>query len=74
MPKLKPLSVKQFISILSKLGYGCYRQKGSHAIFKNAEGGLVTVPIHSGTLDRNLMLKIIKKELRMSRKEFEKLV
>jgi len=74
MPKLKPLSSKKFISIILKLGYNFHRQRGSHAIFVKGEN-LVTVPIHSGNkLDRNLVLKIIKKELKITREEFEKLL
>lgn len=73
MPKLKPLSPKQLIKIIEKLGYKFLRQKGSHATFAKQEK-IVIIPVHSGKkIDRGLLLKIIKKELKMSRKEFEKL-
>jgi predicted RNA binding protein YcfA (HicA-like mRNA interferase family) len=74
MPKLKPLSPKQFIYLVEKCGYFFVRQKGSHQVFSNKQGGIVTVPIHAGKIDRHLMLKIIKKELKISRDEFEKLL
>jgi len=75
MPKLKPVSPKQLIKIIEKLGYRFLRQKGSHATFANAEGKILVVPIHAGRkIDRGLLLKIVKKELGMAREEFEKLL
>ena len=75
MPKLKPLSPNQLIKIIGLLGFKFLRQKGSHAIFSNSKGDLVVIPIHSkGKIDRGLLLKIIKKELKISREEFEKLL
>ena len=75
MPKLNLLSARQFIKILEKQGYSLLRQKGSHKIFTNEKGNLVTGPVHAGKkLDRSLMLKIIKKEMRLTREEFEKLL
>lgn len=74
MPKLKPLSAKQLIKIIEKQGYRPLRQKGSHATFAK-EGRIVVIPIHSKRkIDRGLLLKIIKKELKMTRQEFEKLL
>ena len=75
MPKLKPLSPKQLIKIIEKLGFKFLRQKGSHATFINKENKIVVIPIHSGNrIDRGLLLKIIKKELNLTREEFEKLI
>lgn len=75
MPKLKFLSSKQLIKIIEKLGYYFLRQKGSHATYANSPGKIVVIPIHAGRkIDRGLLLKIIKKELRMTREDFEKLL
>jgi hypothetical protein len=50
------------------------RQKGSHATFAK-EGKIVIMPVHSRRkIDRGLLLKIIKKELKITREEFEKLL
>tara|TARA_Y100000310_G_C20702557_1_gene831273 strand:+ start:9437 stop:9664 length:228 start_codon:yes stop_codon:yes gene_type:complete len=73
MPKLKALSSKQFIKIIEKLGYKFLRQKGSHATYVSPDKRIVVIPIHSGKkIDRGLLLKIVKKELKMTREEFEK--
>ena len=75
MPKLTPISPKDLIKIIEKCGYRFLRQKGSHATFANGNGNIVVIPIHSGKkIDRGLLLKIIKKELKMTREEFEKLL
>ena len=75
MPKLKPISSKQLIKIIEKLGFKFLRQKGSHATFTDNKGKIVVIPIHSGRkIDRGLLLKIIKKELKITRKEFENLM
>lgn len=45
----KPIvTAKEFIKILKKLDFYLDLQKGSHAIYKNAQGRRVVVPIHSG--------------------------
>ncbi|HLC36535.1 MAG TPA: type II toxin-antitoxin system HicA family toxin [archaeon] len=73
MPKLKPLTANELIKIIEKLGYEFLRQKGSHATFANNSRNIVVIPIHSGRkIDKGLLLKIIKKELKMTREEFEK--
>lgn len=75
MPKLKPLSSNELIKIVEKLGYSFLRQKGSHATYANKKGEIIVIPIHSGRkIDRGLLLKIIKKELKLTREEFEKLL
>ena len=75
MPKLKPLSPQQLRKIIEKLGFKFLRQKGSHAVFSKPEGGILVIPIHAKRkIDKGLLLKIIKKEVKMTRGEFEKLV
>ena len=46
MPKLPPLSGKEVIKALSKLGYQHIRTRGSHAILnKITESGKITIPV-----------------------------
>jgi predicted RNA binding protein YcfA (HicA-like mRNA interferase family) len=74
MPKLKAVSARELIKILEKIGYKKIRQKGSHISFANEFGKIVVIPFHSNKkIDKGLLLKIIKKELGLTRKEFEKL-
>jgi len=48
MSNLPTVKARQFIRVIENLGFYLDRQKGSHAIYKNADGQRVTVPIHSG--------------------------
>jgi predicted RNA binding protein YcfA (HicA-like mRNA interferase family) len=45
--KLPRITAQQAIKVLEKIGFVCVRQSGSHKIYKNAEGRLVTVPYYS---------------------------
>lgn len=75
MPKLKPLPAKKLIKIIEKLGFKFLRQRGSHATFFSQDGRMVVIPVHSGKkIDRGLLLKIIKKELGITREAFEELI
>jgi predicted RNA binding protein YcfA (HicA-like mRNA interferase family) len=75
MPKLRPLSPKELASVVEKLGYRFARQKGSHATFVHSDGRIVVIPMHSNQkIDRGLLLKIIKKQLGLTREQFEKLL
>lgn len=48
MSNFPAVKAKDFIRVISKLGYQLHRQKGSHGIYKNSSGQRVVVPIHSG--------------------------
>ena len=49
------------------------RQEGSHVFLRHKDKRTTTVPVHPGEkLDRGLLNKIIKKDLKISREEFEK--
>ncbi|WP_408648708.1 type II toxin-antitoxin system HicA family toxin [Tumidithrix elongata] len=45
---LATVKAKEFIRAIEKLGFYFDRQKGSHAVYKNADGKRVVIPIHSG--------------------------
>ena len=75
MAKLPQLTAGELIKILKKIGFEAMRQHGSHVFLKHADGRTTVVPNHPGEkLDRGLMLKIIKKDVQISREVFEKLL
>jgi len=73
MAKLPLISAKEFLKILQEMGFKLARQTGSHVFLRHEDGRTTTVPVHpSEKLDRGLLNKIIKKDIKISRKEFEK--
>ncbi len=75
MAKLKLLSPKELIKVLEKMGFERTRQKGSHIRFVHPDGRKTTVAFHAGMdIGPGLLNKIIKKDLQITREEFEKLV
>lgn len=70
MSNLPTVKAKDFIKVITKLGYQFQRQKGSHAIYKNSIGTRVTVPIHSGKdLKSGTLLGMIK-DIGLEKEEF----
>ena len=75
MPKLPLLTANQFVKILKKLGFEFKRQQGSHMFFEHSDGRTTVVPNHPGEeIDRGLLNKIIKHDLKLNREEFLKLI
>lgn len=75
MAKLPLLRAIELIKILAKIGFKPTRQEGSHVFLKHDDGRTTTVPNNPGEkLDRGLLNKIIKKDVKLSREEFEKLL
>lgn len=75
MVKLPLISANELIKILSKIGFEIMRQSGSHIFLRHQDGRTTVVPNHPGEkIDRGLLNKIIKKDLQISREEFEKLL
>jgi len=75
MPKLPILKADELIKILEKMDFELTRQKGSHAFFKHSDGRTTVIPIHpTEEIDRSLLNKIIKHDLKISREEFMKYV
>jgi len=55
------VTARQVIGVLEKINFRWARQKGSHAIYKNAEGKRATVPVHSGkTLHPKVLQNILR--------------
>lgn len=75
MAKLPKLTGKELSKIIKKIGFVYSHTKGSHLIYKHPDGRRTTIPYHSGEeIGPGLLNKIIKRELRLTRKEFLKLV
>ena len=73
MTKLPLLSSKELIRIIKKFGFVLKRQQGSHMFFEHPDGRTTVIPNHPGEdIDRGLLNKIIKKDLKVSREEFIK--
>jgi len=59
--RLPRVTARQVIGVLEKIKFRWARQKGSHAIYKNAEGKRATVPVHSGkTLHPKVLQNILR--------------
>ena len=73
MAKLPLINAIELVKILAKIGFKVIRQEGSHMYLRHEDGRTTTVPNHPGEkLDRGLLNKIIKKDIRISREEFQK--
>jgi len=71
MTKLPPISGKELVSFLEKIGFNIIRTKGSHVRLKSEEGKYTTVPIHSNKeLPKGLLRKIIREDLEIELEEF----
>jgi len=75
LPKLPLLKARQLVKILEKLGFQLLRQQGSHMFFQHPDGRTTVVPNHPGEqLDRGLLNKIIRKDVQITREEFDRLL
>lgn len=71
MPKLPLLTAKEMTKILQKLGFVLKRQEGSHMFFEHPDGRTTIIPNHGGEeIDRGLLNKIVKHDLKIERDEF----
>ena len=75
MTKLPLMTAIEFVKILKKLGFEFRSQEGSHMFFAHPDGRTTVVPNHPGDdIDRGLLNKIVKHDLRLTREEFLKLI
>jgi predicted RNA binding protein YcfA (HicA-like mRNA interferase family) len=71
LSKFPLLTAKELIKILNKIGFEVIRQKGSHVFIAHPDGRASIVPVHSGeTIGRGLLVKIIKEDIKISKKDF----
>lgn len=73
MSRLPLISARELAKVLEKMKFKLIRQEGSHMFFRHDDGRTTVIPYHSGEdIGTGLLLKIIKKDLQISREEFEK--
>jgi len=73
MPRL--VKAKELIKVLEKLGFKEIRVTGSHHRFIHEDGRKISVPVHgSEPIGKGLLNKIVKKDVRISKEEFEELL
>ncbi len=71
LPTLKP---QRLIKIIKKLGFEKIRQEGSHVFLKHLDGRTTVVPVHQGKdIGRGLLREILN-DIKITPKEFQKLV
>ncbi len=73
MPKIPPVPPEKMIKILKAVGFVEVRQKGSHVILKKGKK-LMVVPVHKGKPLKRGLVRLIIKEVGISREEFFKLL
>ena len=75
MSRLPVIRARDFVRVLTALGFVLVRQKGSHAFYRHPRDGRTTVvPLHGGEdLDRSLLREILR-EIRVSTEEFVQLL
>jgi predicted RNA binding protein YcfA (HicA-like mRNA interferase family) len=72
--KISTISGKQLVKVIEKMGFIHVHTVGSHWIYKHPDGRKTTIPIHSNEdICIGLLIKIIKKDLNITRDEFLKL-
>ena len=75
MAKLPRLTGKELAKVVEKLGFIYSHTTGSHMVHKHPDGRRTTIPHHVGEeIGPGLLNKIIKKDLQITREEFEGLL
>lgn len=59
-PRLPSMTPREMVKALRKVGFRELRQNGSHLVLQDQIGRRVTVPMHTGDLDRSLAHDIIR--------------
>lgn len=75
MSKIPKLTGREVARIAEKFGFVHSHTTGSHMVYKHPDGRRTTIPYHANEeIGPGLLNKIIKKDLRISRKEFMEFV
>ena len=72
--KLQRVTASEVISVFERLGFFLARQSGSHKIFKNERGRMVTVPYHAGKTLHPKVLQNILRDTDLTIESFRKLL
>jgi len=73
--KLPQLTAKELAKAIDKIGFKFKRQHGSHMFFEHSDERTTIIPKHPGEkIDRGLLNKIIKHDIKISRQKLIKLV
>lgn len=70
MAKLPILKPREVVALLTKHGFTCVRQRGSHMQFRHADGRATTVPDHGGRDISPFLLRQIARDIDMTAEEF----
>lgn len=73
MTRLVQVSAKQMIRIITGVGFAFQHQKGSHAVFRHADGRTTTIPIHPGENPDRSMIRKILRDIDITPENYEKL-
>lgn len=65
---------RKIIKLLEKLGFKIIRQRGSHVIMMDKNGRRIVVPNHPGKNIKPGLVRVIIKEVGISREEFFELL
>jgi predicted RNA binding protein YcfA (HicA-like mRNA interferase family) len=72
MTQYPPLTGRQVIAALQRLGFEVVRTRGSHHFVKHPDGRSTVVPVHAGeTIGRGLMAKI-HRDVELTREELQR--
>ncbi len=75
MTRLPKFTGKELGRFLKRLGFVLVRSSGSHFLYTHSDGRTVIVPHHAGKeIGVGLLLQIVKRDLRMTREEFERFI
>lgn len=75
MPKLRQVKARDLVKVTLKLGFKFRDQSGSHAVYNHPDGRRTTIPVHtSQTIRIGLLTKIIKKDLKITKDEFVRML
>ena len=72
MTQYPPLTGRQVIAALQRLGFEVVRTRGSHHFVKHPDRRSTVVPVHAGeTIGRGLMAKILR-DVELTREELQR--
>lgn len=72
--RLPRITAQDMVRVVQRRGFSFARQSGSHAIYKNAAGKRVTIPIHAGNILHPKLLKSILRDAEIAGKKLRELL